>query len=167
MATLGQAGKKFTMTDSLIDRLEKWVAEIPAWGIPDLAETEFQLGSTTTVSLVALLREAVDDLADWESSFALYWKAMQRGSKAWRMANPGNELVLPDTGKLVEWLIEQLDQHRSTLIDANTFIVNYSDERYREKTVVVTMKIARVLCKHDYEAEDDKGWRCKLCGHTT
>lgn len=22
-------------------------------------------------------------------------------------------------------------------------------------------------CAHDYEAEDDKGWRCKLCGHQT
>lgn len=48
----------------------------------------------------------------WEKSFALYWKANQRGTEMWRAANPGNNLVLPDTGKMVEWLIGELHKSR-------------------------------------------------------
>lgn len=52
------------------------------------------------------------EIAEWEHSFDMYWKANMRGVKAWQAANPGNDLVLPDTSKLVEWLIGELDKAR-------------------------------------------------------
>lgn len=29
------------------------------------------------------------------------------------------------------------------------------------------LRARAALCSHDYEAQDDKGWACKLCGHQT
>lgn len=58
------------------------------------------------------VREAVDlkeDNRDWEQSFDLYHKADMRGIKMWREKNPGNDLVMPDKGNMVAWLLEQWD----------------------------------------------------------
>jgi hypothetical protein len=46
-----------------------------------------------------------DEVTDWEKSFDMYWKAQQRGITKWRLKNPGNELVLPDTGDLMEFVL--------------------------------------------------------------
>ena len=37
---------------------------------------------------------------------AVIW-ADERGVELWRAAHPGNELVIPDRAKLLEWLLEQ------------------------------------------------------------
>lgn len=47
------------------------------------------------------------DIAEWETSFNLYTSAVARGDKLWQDNHPyGHPHVLPDTGKLVEWLLE-------------------------------------------------------------
>lgn len=49
--------------------------------------------------------------AEWEQSFALYDSAVRRGTELWR-AETGRTDVLPDTAKLVAWLIGQLSPAR-------------------------------------------------------
>lgn len=39
--------------------------------------------------------------------FERIWDADMRGIEAWRKANPGNELVMPDRAKMMEWLCGQ------------------------------------------------------------
>lgn len=41
--------------------------------------------------------------------FDLTWAANSRGVAAWREKHPGNDLVLPDQGNLVEWLLGDRD----------------------------------------------------------
>lgn len=53
-------------------------------------------------------------LAEWETSFALYHDAMRRGTDAWR-AKTGNTEVMPDTAKLVEFLLDERDVDRAAL----------------------------------------------------
>jgi len=62
----------------------------------------------TADDIVALAKDAREEIEGWERSFDLYWKAIQRGTTAWREAHPGNDLVLPDTAHLVEWLVGEV-----------------------------------------------------------
>lgn len=65
-------------------------------------------------STTAVLRELQEenarlkaDILEWEMSFSLYTSAVARGDKLWQDNHPyGHPHVLPDTGKLVEWLLE-------------------------------------------------------------
>jgi len=81
--------------------------------------TDMGLALTESRKEIRALRALVDDLrkdnAEWQASFDLYDKAMARGTEQWRKANPGNELVLPDTGNLVEWLIAENERMKNAL----------------------------------------------------
>lgn len=54
---------------------------------------------------------------EWKKRFDLFWKAQMRGVEAWRKANPGNDLVLPDMAKLTEWLVGQVAKRQAVLDD--------------------------------------------------
>jgi len=75
-------------------------------------------GRTTNVDDHIVIHLAADELAQWGRSFELYWKAAQRGTALWRAVNPGNDLVLPDTGEMVAWLIGEVDRLH-TRLEAN------------------------------------------------
>lgn len=50
------------------------------------------------------------EVADWEASFALYHRADMRGIALWQAEAPAErELIHPDKGNLVAWLLRQLD----------------------------------------------------------
>ncbi len=49
-------------------------------------------------------------LQEWDKRFDLFWEAHQRGHEAWRKAHPGNDLVIPDMAKMVEWIVGALDR---------------------------------------------------------
>lgn len=85
--------------------------------------------SDRTASAGETMIEGADEIEGWSKSFDLYWKANQRAIKAWQAAHPGNDLVWPDTAKMVEWLMERhaamLDKlatakRRLTELGANT-----------------------------------------------
>lgn len=58
------------------------------------------------------LEAALTEVRDHDREFDLYWQAAMRGTRAWRDAHPGSELVAPDTGDLVAWLLDQLEVAR-------------------------------------------------------
>jgi hypothetical protein len=60
------------------------------------------------------MAEAADELAGWERSFDLYWRANQRAVALWHQAHPPQEAVLarPDQGKMIEWLCETIEKLR-------------------------------------------------------
>ncbi|MFH1744271.1 MAG: hypothetical protein ABIH23_35160 [bacterium] len=47
------------------------------------------------------------EVADYEATFDLRWKADMRAIKRWREAHPGNDLVQPDHADLCVWLMEE------------------------------------------------------------
>lgn len=65
------------------------------------------------------LRAELDaQFADFESSFELFADACRRGTELWREANPGcGDIVLPDTAKLVKFLIDEVERLKSMLAD--------------------------------------------------
>jgi len=50
-----------------------------------------------------------------QKTFDLTWKASMRGIKIWQEANPGNDLVWPDHGDLVAWLLQERETLRGAL----------------------------------------------------
>ena len=55
------------------------------------------------------------EVLEHEQLFSLQWKADMRAIKMWQEANPGNDLVWPDSAKLSVWLLERLDAAREAL----------------------------------------------------
>ncbi len=47
--------------------------------------------------------------AELQRTFDMNWDAQMRAVERWREANPGNELVLPDTADLTLWLLERAE----------------------------------------------------------
>lgn len=51
------------------------------------------------------------EVAEWEASFELYHSADMRGIAMWRAEAPKErELIQPDKGELVAWLLKRLDE---------------------------------------------------------
>ncbi len=61
-------------------------------------------------ALLAEVERLQADNEEWECAFDLEHAAISRGTEQWREANPGNELKLPSTDKLILWLIVTLDE---------------------------------------------------------
>jgi hypothetical protein len=53
--------------------------------------------------------------------FDFQWRAHMRAVEMWRTANPGNDLVLPDSAKLTVWMLEQLEAARADAKEAEAY----------------------------------------------
>ncbi len=58
------------------------------------------------------LDDVVRLLKELQSSLDLIYAADQRGIKMWQEAHLGNDLVWPDRGKMIFWLLEQLEESK-------------------------------------------------------
>ena len=63
----------------------------------------------------ARIAELEAEQAEHEASFNLNWEAEMRGVALWRARNPGNDLIMPDKGEMVAWLLDE----KSTLETLN------------------------------------------------
>lgn len=57
-----------------------------------------------------------------EQLFSLQWEADMRAIKMWQEANPGNDLVWPDSAKLSVWLLEQMDAMKFELLETTMHV---------------------------------------------
>lgn len=96
----------------------------------------------TAVSAIAEIARLKAENQEHEQLFSLQWKADQRGIKMWQEANPGNDLVWPDSAKLSVWLLEQFDKLKSTL--------NRHDYHAR--------RVTRNLCEDGPEGNANNVW---------
>lgn len=55
--------------------------------------------------------------SDHEALFDLQWTRMREATKAWQKAHPGNDLVWPDLGELLTWLLSQRGWSTTTVLD--------------------------------------------------
>ncbi len=49
------------------------------------------------------------EVDDWEASFELYDRALRRGTEKWRDDPENPHDILPDTAKMMVWIVDQLD----------------------------------------------------------
>ena len=63
---------------------------------------------STNIELQAQINEM-------QSTLDLLWAADQRGIKMWQEAHPGNDLVWPDRGKMIFWLLEELGSAKAQI----------------------------------------------------
>ncbi len=82
--------------------------------IERLREAEAQEAGSdpTSLPMAKLLREAADELEEWEEAFIMYWKANQRATALWHAAHPDQKAILPDQGKMIDWLCDSIEKLR-------------------------------------------------------
>ena len=65
-------------------------------------------------SMLRALRAALDaaeaERDEYRQLFGIQWDADRRAVEEWRAANPGNDLVFPDSTRLAVWALEQRDK---------------------------------------------------------
>jgi hypothetical protein len=61
------------------------------------------------------------EVGELQEVFDFQWRANMRAVEMWRTANPGNELVLPDSAKLTVWMLEQLEAARADAKEAEAY----------------------------------------------
>lgn len=76
---------------------------------------------------VGKIRPTDSDERELEAVFEARWKADQRAIKMWQEANPGNDLVWPDHGDMVVWLLERLDEREQWIAKLEDTVVELQD----------------------------------------
>lgn len=56
---------------------------------------------------LAPITQRADETRDHEQLFETQWARMREATKAWQAAHPGNDLVWPDLGELLTWLLNR------------------------------------------------------------
>jgi hypothetical protein len=74
-----------------------------------------------------LLAEARAERDELQQLFDLRWAASMRAIKRWQEANPGNDLVWPDSADLDVWALEQADAATDRLTDALVALKPFAD----------------------------------------
>ncbi len=64
----------------------------------------------TLEQLEQQLEELRKENEELTQTFNLMWEADTRGIKMWQAEKPGRELIHPDRGDLVRWLLNKLDE---------------------------------------------------------
>ena len=57
----------------------------------------------------------LEEIEEYHYLFDLHHKRTVEATQLWRQAHPGNELVSPDTGKMLEWLLGEMTRLREAL----------------------------------------------------
>ncbi len=107
-----------------------------------------------------MVRLMADDIEGWERVFMEWSNANLSVSEIWRNAHPN--VPAPSPGRMIVWLCDELKR-------INTINRHLVDDWNRQlvRTAKLETELRQAKCVHDYEAEDDKGWTCKKCGHGT
>ncbi len=91
------------------------------------------------------LEEARKERDELQASFDLRWKADMRAIARWRVANPGNELVLPDHADLCVWLLKERDKSQE-FVDAAKDVCSGT-----EKLRATVLHFTHVIVEQDNE----------------
>ena len=75
-----------------------------------------EIAHTVSMDVAAEILRLELEVMEHEQLFSLQWKADMRAIKMWQKANPGNDLVWPDSAKLSVWLMDQLFGIRTSLL---------------------------------------------------
>jgi len=81
---------------------------------PDLPMLIFEAGQADSAFKDAcepdVILDLIEDVEETNAIFELLWQRMSEAIEVWQSANPGNDLVHPDTGRLVHWLVTERER---------------------------------------------------------
>jgi hypothetical protein len=97
------------MSDDLVKRLVDW-SEHDEGKINDARQE-----AADRIEALTAERDELQQVFDFQ------WRAHMRAVEMWRTANPGNDLVLPDSAKLTVWMLEQLEAARTDAKEAEAY----------------------------------------------
>ena len=108
-----------------------------------------------TFALMLARTEALTtELSELQGVFDFQWRAHMRAVEMWRTANPGNDLVLPDSAKLTVWMLEQLEAARADAKEAEAYAEGLEREvkqwhvdceEFRRDTKAAEAKLAKAV----------------------
>lgn len=78
---------------------------------------------------IAALRE---ENAQLNQLFAFQHERAMEATKLWREAHPGNDLVMPDLGRLLDWLIDRGDRAEAWLGDEEWELIGQTTTALRK-----------------------------------
>jgi hypothetical protein len=84
------------MTDMTDEELVKALRDFADDGYADLS-----------VAAADRIKALTAEVGELQEVFDFQWRANMRAVEMWRAANPGNDLVLPDSAKLTVWMLER------------------------------------------------------------
>lgn len=84
-------------------------------------------GDPCRCELAAELATAKERIAEYESVFALQRKRMAEADKRWQNAT-GNHNVMPDLGKLLEWLMADADAAKAQVAELRAALRDIADD---------------------------------------
>jgi hypothetical protein len=77
--------------------------------------------------LVAINEALTAEVGELQEVFDFQWKANMRAVEMWRAANPGNDLVLPDSARLTVWLLDRNETLTAELATCEKYRDAYSE----------------------------------------
>ena len=74
-----------------------------------------------SVAAADRIEALTSEVGELQEVFDFQWRANMLAVEMWRTANPGNDLVLPDSAKLTVWMLEQLEAARADAKEAEAY----------------------------------------------
>ncbi len=96
------------------------------------AVSTFYSNETNSDPLLDTYALALDRIAEYDALFNLQWTRMGEATEIWRKFNPGNDLVLPDLGELLTWLLERIEKRDRAFV-----ILKQSRDKLWQDTVLL------------------------------
>jgi hypothetical protein len=96
------------------------------------------------------------EVGELQEVFDSQWRANMRAVEMWRAANPGNDLVLPDSARLTVWMLERIEA-----LTAKVKLMDDLDVINGEKIEALTEQLKTVLDREAattarYDAKTDE-----------
>ena len=107
------------------------------------------------------IAELERELAEYESLFELQSKRLDEATAAWRAAHPGHDDMLPDLGRLLEWLMSERTEARTERDTAVAACRERDEEiaRLREQRDYLAQSVAHYEGFFGTKEDDDEHTR--------
>lgn len=96
-------------------------------------------------------RDAAQERDELRALFNLQFTRMHQATMLWRQYHPGNDLVQPDLGALLDWLLEEIDELQGTLRKLVDMVNQHNPEIL---DAYVFMENVRKRGRRQFEVED-------------
>lgn len=97
------------------------------WGLCVEVRLAVRQAADAITSLIAERDGLAKERDELQQVFDMRWKASMRAIKRWQEANPGNDMVWPDSADLDVWALEQADAAAERLTDALVALKPFAD----------------------------------------
>ena len=108
------------------------------------------------------------EVGELQEVFDFQWRANMRAVEMWRAANPGNDLVLPDSARLTVWMLDRIEAltAKNEMLGREVNIARYGQPDFAWSVHVQVMddlnakldkavEALRVLIQHAHNCEKE------------